>query len=178
MNTLTAREILARKLNISPFIPSTPPLPPKRQFIKIKFINQGLGLLIISNIFRYHRVIINLSEYFENHYPLIYNPYKITYSQYHFQLQPSSELNSIFVHLCGLGISVSTCSTCCHMYITCIPDKGMVTFYERVYKYRFPSKIEFTPQTILSSSLGTMKWKKNIKKKQIYLPYPLLVQIP
>ena len=36
--------------------PRIPPLPPKTQFIKIKFINQGLDLLNISNIFRDHRV--------------------------------------------------------------------------------------------------------------------------
>ena len=31
-------------------------LPPETQFIKIKFVNQGLGLLNISNISRDHRV--------------------------------------------------------------------------------------------------------------------------
>ena len=36
--------------------PRIPPLPPKTQFMKIKFINQGLDLLNISNIFRDHRV--------------------------------------------------------------------------------------------------------------------------
>ena len=36
--------------------PRIPQLPPKAQFINIKFINQGLDLLNISNIFRDHRV--------------------------------------------------------------------------------------------------------------------------
>ena len=46
--------------------PRIPSLPPKTQFIKIKFINQGLDLLNISNIFRDHRVISKIPQYFEN----------------------------------------------------------------------------------------------------------------
>ena len=43
-----------------------PTLPPKTQFIKIKFVNQGLDLLNISNIFRDHRVTSKIPQYFEN----------------------------------------------------------------------------------------------------------------
>ena len=46
--------------------PGLPPLPPKTQFIKIKFVNQGLDLLNISNIFRDHRVTSKIPQYFEN----------------------------------------------------------------------------------------------------------------
>ena len=52
-------------------------LPPKTQFIKIKFINQGLDLLNISNIFRDNRVISKIPQYFENlDPPLICYQYK------------------------------------------------------------------------------------------------------
>ena len=43
-----------------------PQLPPKTQFIKINFINQGLDFLNISNIFRDHRVTSKIPQYFEN----------------------------------------------------------------------------------------------------------------
>ena len=46
--------IMAFSFNI--LFPRIPQLPPKTQFVKIKFINQGLDLLNISNIFRDHRV--------------------------------------------------------------------------------------------------------------------------
>ena len=36
--------------------PRIPPLPTKTQFIKIRFVNQGMDLQNISNIFRDHRV--------------------------------------------------------------------------------------------------------------------------
>ena len=52
-------------------------LPPKTQFIKIKFVNQGLDLLNISNIFRDHRVTSKIPQYFENlEPPLICYQYK------------------------------------------------------------------------------------------------------
>ena len=57
--------------------PRIPSLPPKTQFIKIKFINKGLDLLNISNIFRDHRVISKIPQYFENlDPPLICYQYK------------------------------------------------------------------------------------------------------
>ena len=43
-----------------------PPFPPKTQFIKTKFIDQGLVLLNIYNIFRDHRVTSEIPQYFEN----------------------------------------------------------------------------------------------------------------
>ena len=46
--------------------PRIPALPPKTQFIIIKFVNQGLDFLNISNIFRDHRVTSKISQYFEN----------------------------------------------------------------------------------------------------------------
>ena len=60
--------------------PRIPQLPPKTQFIKIKFINQGLDLLNISNIFRDHRVASKIPQYFENlDPPLICYQYKKTH---------------------------------------------------------------------------------------------------
>ena len=57
--------------------PRMPTLPPKTQFIKIKFVNQGLDLLNISNIFRDHRVTSKIPQYFENlEPPLICYQYK------------------------------------------------------------------------------------------------------
>ena len=57
--------------------PRIPQLPPKTQFIKIKFINQGLDLLNISNIFRDHLVASKIPQYFENlDPPLICYRYK------------------------------------------------------------------------------------------------------
>ena len=57
--------------------PRIPQRPPKTQFIKIKFNNQGLDLLNISNIFRDHRVTSKIPQYFENlDRPLICYQYK------------------------------------------------------------------------------------------------------
>ena len=57
--------------------PRIPQLPPKSQFIKIKFINQDLDLLNSSNIFRDHRVASKIPQYFENlDPPLICYQYK------------------------------------------------------------------------------------------------------
>ena len=51
--------------------PRIPTLPPKTQFIKIKFVNQGL------DIFRDHRVTSKIPQYFENlEPPLICCQYK------------------------------------------------------------------------------------------------------
>ena len=61
-------------------LPRIPQLPPKTQFIKIKFINQGLDLLNISNIFIDHRVASKIPQYFENlDPPLICYQYKKTH---------------------------------------------------------------------------------------------------
>ena len=46
--------------------PRIPPLPLKAGFIKVKYTNQALDLLNISNIFRDHRVTSKISQYFEN----------------------------------------------------------------------------------------------------------------
>ena len=43
-----------------------PSLPPKTQFIKIKFINHDLDLLNLPNIFRDHIVTFKIRQYFEN----------------------------------------------------------------------------------------------------------------
>ena len=57
--------------------PRIPPLPPKTQFIKIKFVNKGLDLLNISDIFRDHRVTSKIPQNFENlDPPLICYQYK------------------------------------------------------------------------------------------------------
>ena len=57
--------------------PRIPALPPKTQFIKMKFVNQCLDLLNIFNIFRDHRVTCKIPLYFENlDPPLICYQYK------------------------------------------------------------------------------------------------------
>ena len=62
---------------VNKFFPRIPSLPPKTKFIKMKFINQGLDLLNISNIFSDHRVTSNIPKYFENlDPPLICYQYK------------------------------------------------------------------------------------------------------
>ena len=59
--------------------PRIPLLPPKTQFVKIKFINQDVDLLNISNTFRDHRVTSKIPQYFENlDPPLICYHYKKT----------------------------------------------------------------------------------------------------
>ena len=50
----TLKMIMA--LSFNNFFPRIPPLPLQTHFIKIKFSNQGLDFLTISNIFRDHRV--------------------------------------------------------------------------------------------------------------------------
>ena len=62
------------------FSASSYPTVPYRQswlFLKIKFVNQGLDLLNISNIFGDHRVTSKIPQYFENlDPPLICYQYK------------------------------------------------------------------------------------------------------
>ena len=63
--------------SFSKLFPRIPAVLPKTQFIKIKFVNEGLDLLNISNLFRDHRVTSKIHQYFENFDPpLICYQYK------------------------------------------------------------------------------------------------------
>ena len=67
---LTLKMIMAFSFN--KLFPGIPLLPPKTQFIKIKFINQGLDLLDISNVFRDQITISKIPQYFEKLYLLLF----------------------------------------------------------------------------------------------------------
>ena len=54
---------LIMAFSFNKLFPRIPQLPPKTQFIKIKFINQGLDLLNISNIFLDHRVASKIPDW-------------------------------------------------------------------------------------------------------------------
>ena len=131
--------------------PRVPSLPPKTQFIKIKFINQGLDLLNISNIFRDHRVISKIPQYFENlDPPLICYQYKKPIRNIIFNYnQVTSDpdvINSIQ--------SSWSCADSPFLYppaghvvtgdLNCIHDKGLRSLFEKGPKYRLPSRIDFT----------------------------------
>ena len=93
--------------------PRIPQLPPKTQFIKIKFINQGLDVLNISNIFRDHRVAYKIPQYFENlDPPLIFYQYKTPIRNI---IQLQSFLTLMFGVLFSRLALVRTRNFCIHM---------------------------------------------------------------
>ena len=96
--------------------PRIPPLPPKTQFIKIKFINQGLDLLNISNIFRDHRVTSKIPQYFENlDPPLICYQYKKNLFEISFSTTTKSLPILMFEALFNLLALVRTRHFCIHL---------------------------------------------------------------
>ena len=95
--------------------PRIPQLPPKTQFIKIKFINQALDLLNISNIFRDHWVASKIPQYFENLDPPLIcyqykNPLEISFST-----TTKSLLTLMFGVLFNLLALVRTRQFCIHL---------------------------------------------------------------
>ena len=95
--------------------PRIPQLPPKTQFIKLKFINQGLDLLNISNIFRDHRVASKIPQYFENlEPPLICYQYKKPL-EISFSTTTKSLLTLMFRVLFNLLALVRTRHFCIHL---------------------------------------------------------------
>ena len=150
--------------------PRIPTLPPKTQFIKIKFFNQGLDLLNISKIFRNHRVTSKIPQYFENlDSPLICYQYKnpirnITFNYNQVTsypgvlsfIQPSwSCADSPFLYSPARHVVTGD--------LTCIPDKGLLTLFKKGPKYRLPSRIDFTKcRDIADDALQTYckRWSK------------------
>ena len=133
--------------------PRIPPLPPKTQFIKIKFVNQGLDLLNISNIFRDHRVTSKIPQYFENFDPpLICYQYKspirniiFNYNQVSSDpdvlssIQPTwSCADSPFLYLPAGHVVTGD--------LTCIPDKGLRSPFKKGLN------TDFNPGLILLSA--------------------------
>ena len=123
----------------NPIYPHPPPRP-KTQFLKILFINQSQGLLIISNILRDHRVTSKIPQYFENLDPpssllsvqktirnIIFNYNQvISDPDVRSSIQCScSCADSPFLHS-PAGRVVTGDRTC-----TCIPDKGLRLLFER-----------------------------------------------
>ena len=95
--------------------PRIPQLPPKSQFIKIKFINQGLDLLNVSNIFRDHRVASKIPQYFENlGPPLICYQYKKPL-EISFSTTTKLLLILMFRFIFNLLALVRTCLFCIHL---------------------------------------------------------------
>ena len=128
-----------------------PSLPPKTQFIKIKFINQGLDLLNISKFFWDHRVTSKIPQYFENlKPPLICYQYKKPIRNIIFNYnQVTSDpdvLNSIQ--------SSWSCPDSPFLYppaghvvtgdLNCINDKRLRSLFKKGPKYKLPSRIDFT----------------------------------
>ena len=122
-----------------------------KQYIRIKFINQGLDFLNISNIFRDHRVTSKTPQYFENlDRPLIWYRYKtpisntiFNYSQVTFDPDVRSSIQSS----CCCADSPLPYPLADHVVtgdLACIPDKGLRSLFKKGPKYRLPSRIDFT----------------------------------
>ena len=102
-------------ISFNKLFPCIPQLPPQTQFIKIKFINQGLDLLNISNIFRDHRVASKIPQYFENlDPPRICYQYK-TLLEISFSTTTKSYLTLMFGILFNLLALVRTRHFCIHL---------------------------------------------------------------
>ena len=140
-----------------------PQLPPKTQFIKIKFINQGLDLLNISNIFRDNRVASKIPQYFENiDPPLIYYQYKKPL-EISFSTTTKSLLTRMFGVLFNLLALVWTRLFCIHLQTMLSPGtlpvsltKDYGNFFKKGPKYRLTSRIDFTKcRSIVEEALQT-----------------------
>ena len=150
--------------------PRIPPLPPKTQFIKIKFINQGLDLLNISNIFRDHRVTSKIPQYFENlDPPLICYQYKKPMRNIIFnynQVTSDPDVRSSIQSPCSCADSPFLYPPAGHVVtgdLTCITDKGLRSLFKKGPKYRLPSRIDFTKcRSIVEEALQTYckRWCK------------------
>ena len=142
-----------------------PQLPPRTQFIKINFINQGLDLLNISNIFRDHRVASKIPQYFENlDPPLICYQYQkkktmriIIFNYNHVTSGP--DVRSSIQSSCSCAGSPFLYPPAGHVVIgdlACIHDKGLRSFFKRGPKYRLQSRIDFTKcRNIVEEALQT-----------------------
>ena len=133
--------------------PRIPQLPPKTQFIKIKFINQGLDLLNISNIFRDYRVASKIPQYFENFDPpLICYQYKKLIRNIIFnynQVTSDPDVRSSIQSSCSCADSPFLYSPAGHVVtgdLACIPDKDYGHFLRK------DPNTDFHPGLILLSA--------------------------
>ena len=121
--------------------PCIPPLTPKTQFIKIKFINQDLDLLNISIIFRDHRVTSKIPQCIENlDPPLICYQYKSPIRNIIFNYNQVTSDPDV---LSSIQPSWS-CTDSPFLYppaghvvtgdLTCIPDEGLRSLYQTYCK--------------------------------------------
>ena len=152
--------------------PRIPPLPPKTQFIKIKFVNQGLDLLNISNVFRDHRVTSEIPQYFENlDPPLICYQYKspiwnITFN--YNQVTSDPDVLSSIQPSWSCADSPFLYPPAGHVVtgdLTCIPDKGLRSLFKKGPKYRLPSRIDFTECRVIVED-ALQKYCKRWSKKE------------
>ena len=150
--------------------PRVPSLPPKTQFIKIRFVNKGLDLLNISNIFRDHRVTSKIPQYFEDlEPPLICYQYKKPIRNIVFNYNKVTSDPDV------LSSTQSSCSCADSRFLyppaghvvtgdlDCIPDKGLRSLFKKGPKYRLPSRVDFTKcRSIVDEALQTYskRWCK------------------
>ena len=113
-------------------------LPPKTQFIKIQFINQGLDLLNISNFFRDQRVASKIPQYFENiDPPLICYQYKKTIRNIIFnynQVNSDTDVRSSVQSSCSCANSPVLYPPAGHVVtgdLACILTKDYCHFYRK-----------------------------------------------
>ena len=155
--------IMAFSINTCKPFPCIPPLPPKTHLIKIKFINQGLDLLNISNIFRDHRVTSKIPQYFEDlDPPLICYQYQKSIWNIIFnynQVTSDPDVRSSIQFSCSCADSPFLYSPAGHVVtgdLACIPYKGLRSLFKKGPNYILPSRIDFTNcRSIFEESLQT-----------------------
>lgn len=130
--------------------PRIPSIPPKTQLMKIHFVNKGLDLLNISNIFRDQRVVSKIPQYFENlEPPLICYQYKKPIRNMVFNYNKVTSDPNIL----DSTSSLCTCTGSKFIYqpaghvvtgdLKCISDKNLRSLFRKGPKYRLPSRIDF-----------------------------------
>ena len=140
------------------------------QFIKIKFINEGMDLLNISNIFRDHRVASKIPQYFENvDPPLICYQYTNLIRNIIFnynQVTSDPDVRSSIQSSCSCADSPFLYPPADNVVTgdhACIPDKGLRLLFKKGPKFRLPSRIDFTTsRSIVEEALQTSckRWCK------------------
>ena len=121
----------------------------RRPFI----VNQGLDLLNIFDIFRDHRVTSKIPQCFENlDSPLICYQYKNLIRNIIFnynQVTSNPDILSSIQPSWSCADSPFLYPPAGHVVtgdLTCIPDKGLRSLFEKEPKYRLPSRIDAGPK--------------------------------
>ena len=150
--------------SLNELFPRIPQLPPKTQFIKIQFINQGLDLLNnIFNILRDHRVASKSPQYFENlDPPLICYQYKKPIRNIIFnynQVTSDPDVRSSIQSSCSCADSPFRYPPAGYVVtgdLAGIHDKGLRSLLKKRPKYRLPSRIDYTySRSIFEEALQT-----------------------